>query len=68
MLFMRLMYPLVWMFGHFTSWVHRLSGGQEEPTVTESELIGMLGIADDEAKSLMDEANERAKILLDLDD
>jgi len=43
MLFMKLMYPLVWMFGHFTSWVHRLSGGQEEPTVTESELIGMLG-------------------------
>jgi CBS domain containing-hemolysin-like protein len=40
---MRLMYPLVWAFGHFTSWVHRMSGGQEEPTVTESELIGMLG-------------------------
>jgi len=43
MLFMRLMYPLVWMFGQFTTWVHRLTGGQEEPTVTESELIGMLG-------------------------
>ena len=43
LLFMRLMYPLVWMFGHFTAWVHRLTGGQEEPTVTESELIGMLG-------------------------
>jgi CBS domain containing-hemolysin-like protein len=43
MLFMKLMCPLVWAFGHFTSWVHRLSGGQEEPTVTESELIGMLG-------------------------
>jgi CBS domain containing-hemolysin-like protein len=43
LLFMRLMFPLVWAFGHFTSWVHRLSGGQEEPTVTESELIGMLG-------------------------
>ncbi len=43
MLFMKLMFPLVWAFGHFTSWVHRLSGGQEEPTVTESELIGMLG-------------------------
>jgi len=43
LLFMRLMYPLVWMFGHFTTWVHRMSGGQEEPTVTESELIGMLG-------------------------
>ncbi len=43
LLFMRLMYPLVWLFGQFTTWVHRLTGGQEEPTVTESELIGMLG-------------------------
>jgi putative hemolysin len=43
LLFMRLIYPLVWMFGHFTASVHRLTGGQEEPTVTESELIGMLG-------------------------
>lgn len=41
--FMRLIYPLVWMFGQFTNWVHSLAGGQEEPTVTESELIGMLG-------------------------
>ena len=43
LLFMRLMYPLVWMFGQFTNWVHRVSGGHGEPTVTESELIGMLG-------------------------
>ncbi len=41
--FMRLIYPLVWFFGHFTNWVHRLSGGKSDPTVTESELIGMLG-------------------------
>ena len=41
--FMKLVFPLVWIFGHFTSWVHRISGGREEPTVTESELIGMLG-------------------------
>jgi len=43
LLFMRLMYPLVWMFSHFTGWVHRLSGDRGDPTVTESELIGMLG-------------------------
>jgi putative hemolysin len=43
LLFMRLMYPLVWIFGKFTSSVHQLTGGQDEPTVTESELIGMLG-------------------------
>lgn len=41
--FMRLIYPLVWMFGKFTTWVHQLTGGKEEPTVTESELISMLG-------------------------
>jgi len=43
LLFMRLIYPLVWFFGHFTSWIHRLTGGKGDLTVTESELIGMLG-------------------------
>jgi len=43
LLFMRLIYPLVWMFGRFTSWLHELTGGKGDPTVTESELIGMLG-------------------------
>lgn len=41
--FMRLIYPLVWFFGHFTGWIHSLTGGKSDPTVTESELIGMLG-------------------------
>jgi len=41
--FMRLIYPLVWFFGQFTNWVHRLTGGKGDPTVTELELIGMLG-------------------------
>ncbi len=41
--FMRLIYPLVWFFGHFTNRVHRLMGGSGDPTVTELELIGMLG-------------------------
>jgi CBS domain containing-hemolysin-like protein len=41
--FMRLIYPLVWLFSKFTTWVYQLTGGQEEPTVTESELISMLG-------------------------
>ncbi|MHC4216764.1 MAG: hemolysin family protein [Planctomycetota bacterium] len=43
LVFMRLIFPLVWMFGHFTSWVHHLTGSQGDPTVTESELISMLG-------------------------
>ena len=41
--FMRLIYPLVWLFSKFTTWVYQLTGGKEEPTVTESELISMLG-------------------------
>jgi len=41
--FMRLVYPLVWAFNKFTSWVYQLTGAKGEPTVTESELISMLG-------------------------
>lgn len=43
LLFMKLIYPLVWIFGVFTRWVHRLSGSSKDPTVTEMELISMLG-------------------------
>jgi len=41
--FMRLIYPLVWIFDRFTAWVHRLSGQKGDPIVTELELISMLG-------------------------
>lgn len=41
--FMRLIYPLVWMFSKFTTWLYQLTGAKGEPTVTESELIYMLG-------------------------
>jgi putative hemolysin len=43
LVFMRLIYPLVWFFGYFTNWVHRLTGDKSDPTVTELELIGLLG-------------------------
>ena len=33
--FMRLIYPLVWLFGKFTTWVHRLTGARGDPTITE---------------------------------
>jgi CBS domain containing-hemolysin-like protein len=56
LMFMRLVYPLVWFFGHFTTLVHRLTGGESDPTVTESELIGMLGYGVDEGAI---EHNER---------
>jgi CBS domain containing-hemolysin-like protein len=48
LIFMRVIYPLVWFFGHFTNWVHRTMGGSGDPTVTELELIGMLGHGVDE--------------------
>jgi len=53
--FMRLMYPLVWMFSKFTTWVYHLTGGKEEPTVTESELISMLGYGVQEGEIEHDE-------------
>lgn len=61
LMFMRLMFPLVWMFGQFTNWVHRVMGGHGEPTVTESELIGMLGhgVAEGEIESEEREIIER---------
>lgn len=40
--FMRLIYPVVWIFCRFTTWIHRLSDRQGDPTVTESEFISML--------------------------
>ena len=68
MLFMRLMYPLVWLFGHFTTGVHSLMGGNEEPTVTESELIGMLshGVRDGEIEHDEREIIERVFAFNDL--
>ena len=42
-LFHLLTVPLVWLFGKFTSWIHSQFGLASEPTVTEPELIRMLG-------------------------
>ena len=46
--FMRVIFPLIWLFGHMTTWLHRLTGGSGDPTVTESELIHMLGYGETE--------------------
>jgi CBS domain containing-hemolysin-like protein len=54
--FMRLIYPLVWFFGLFTQWVHRISGNSKDPVVTELELISMLGHGEKEGTI---EATER---------
>ncbi len=39
--FMRLIYPLVWLFSRFCTWVHRCTGMTKDPTVTELELISL---------------------------
>jgi CBS domain containing-hemolysin-like protein len=66
--FMRLTYPLVWLFGQFTTWVHRITGGRGEPIVTESELIGMLdhGVAEGEIEDGEREIIERVFAFNDL--
>ena len=57
--FMRLIYPLVWIFSQLTTWVQEHTGGTKEPTVTESELISMVGYGEEEGTI---EADERAMI------
>ena len=40
---MRLMYPLVWLFLQFTNWIRSQTKAVEDPLVTESEVITMVG-------------------------
>ncbi len=40
--FTQLIFPLVWLFERFTTWIHQRTGRPGDPTVTESELINML--------------------------
>jgi CBS domain containing-hemolysin-like protein len=40
---MRLIFPLVWFFGQFTTWIYEITGVHRDPMVTESELISMAG-------------------------
>jgi len=37
----RLLFPLVWFFQLFTNWLHKRTGSNGEPSVTETELITM---------------------------
>lgn len=39
--FMRLIFPLVWLFQLFTDWLQKHAGAKTEPSVTETELITM---------------------------
>ena len=53
--FMRLIYPLVWLFGHLTTWLHHMTGGSGDPTVTESEVISLLNYGEQEGTIEHDE-------------
>lgn len=45
---MQLLLPLVWLFSLFTSWLQKRAGTDEDPTVTESELISMAEFGEEE--------------------
>jgi len=66
--FMRSIYPLVWLFSRFTSWVQRMSGEYGDPMVTEAELISMTEHGEEEGTIEADEREmiERVFILNDL--
>ena len=66
--FMRLIYPLVWVFNRFTNWVHKLTGAAGDPIVTESELISMVEHGEEEGTIEADEREiiERVFFLNDL--
>ncbi len=42
LLFMRLIYPLVWLFGQLTTWLGKSVGAEQDPTVTETELVSLV--------------------------
>jgi CBS domain containing-hemolysin-like protein len=66
--FMRFIYPLVWLFNHFTNWVQRAAGKEGDPIVTEAELISMVEHGEEAGTIESDEREmiERVFILNDL--
>ena len=42
LLLMRILFPLVWMFEHLITLVHKMTDIKETPTVTETELVHLL--------------------------
>ena len=56
LLLMRMLFPLVWTFENLISFVHRITNIKESPTVTESELVGLLVRGTQEGTIKKDEA------------
>lgn len=46
--FMRMIYPLVWLFLQFTNWVQSSTRAMEDPLVTESEVITLIEHGEEE--------------------
>jgi putative hemolysin len=46
--FMRLIYPMVWLFLQFTNWVQKSTWAIEDPLVTESEVITLIEHGEEE--------------------
>ncbi|MCU7880111.1 MAG: hemolysin family protein [Candidatus Thiodiazotropha sp. (ex Lucinoma aequizonata)] len=46
--FMRLIYPLVWLFLQFTNWVQSATNAMNDPMVTESEVITLIEHGEEE--------------------
>jgi CBS domain containing-hemolysin-like protein len=46
--FMRLIYPLVWMFLQFTNWVQSSTKAMDDPLITESEVITLIEHGEEE--------------------
>lgn len=53
--FMRLIYPLVWLFLQFTNWIRSQTKATEDPLVTESEVITMVEHGEEEGVIETDE-------------
>lgn len=56
LLLMRILFPLVWLFGHLITLVHKMTDIKEMPTVTESELVHLLQFGTQEGTIEKDEA------------
>ncbi|MCG7961959.1 MAG: CNNM domain-containing protein, partial [Candidatus Thiodiazotropha taylori] len=46
--FMRLIYPLVWLFLQFTNWVQSSTKAMDDPLITESEVITLIEHGEEE--------------------
>ncbi|MCP5415563.1 MAG: HlyC/CorC family transporter [Chromatiaceae bacterium] len=54
---MRMLFPLVWLFERLINLLHNLTNMQEGPSVTESELVGMLALGTQEGTFEKHQAN-----------